>query len=339
MADLRTKPECYDPDGIEITSYALDFQRYSYLYLKYIAGSENLEFQSYSLNHNYYKIEFPEPLKNGEYRIVTQDADGVTYETTKTFSSAMVEQPVISSDTFSAYRDEAGDFNLKWTMPEGIDCSVDTSVTAYIYTDGKSDEIRHFIYTILPTDLNFFVISNNIFEEMTSLGNIFKIGVFLRSDDETFRAYSREVVLDENFSYTGQNAENDAVQLKNIPIANITIDGDSSDWTDITPQLLDAQGDSMEPSLAGSDLVSASVATNINKDILYFALQVVGETANANSDIVYLMYFDDPNVQSQGIRRDWQIGININNGFWIWDLREKDYDMINFSNYTWYDPS
>ena len=51
------------------------------MYLKYIAGSENLEFQTYTLSRNHYRIDFPEPLKDGEYRVVagTMQLSGINF--------------------------------------------------------------------------------------------------------------------------------------------------------------------------------------------------------------------------------------------------------------------
>jgi hypothetical protein len=119
-----------------------------------------------------------------------------------------------------------------------------------------------------------------------------------------------------------------------IPVADITIDGNDGDWVDIDPQMEDAQGDTQAPEYQGTDIASVSVATNQNKDILYFLVRLVGSPNNDSKEgdnpewglVQYLVAFDDLSINSWGTwQYDWQTGID-NNRFWLWDLREdKDY--------------
>jgi len=129
-----------------------------------------------------------------------------------------------------------------------------------------------------------------------------------------------------------------------IPTVNISVDGNSSDWANVIPQMVDRLGDNTTPSNPGTDIASYSIATNVNKDTLYFLLHVSGNPSNeqnqsGNPLVQYCIAFDDPNIQSTGSwEYDWQIGIDSLNNFWIWDLRgTNDYD--DPANKTWYDSS
>jgi len=149
----------------------------------------------------------------------------------------------------------------------------------------------------------------------------------------------RTEVIFKNFVKRIESASKDERIL--IPTAQVLIDGDPQDWSNITNQWKDPQGDTSTPSYLGTDLSTLFIATNQNKDTLFFLLEMVGtpntDKTPANKPLVqYCIAFDDPNISSSGSwAYDWQIGIDSDNNFWIWDLRgTKDYN--DPSNCTYY---
>lgn len=113
----------------------------------------------------------------------------------------------------------------------------------------------------------------------------------------------------------------------NIPVANIVVDGDQSDWRDIPYVVNDEKGDSNTPQHIGTDMKRLYVAANEDRNILYFKLSVYDRLNDekapppkeAYSLVQYLLAFDNPDVNSYGSWCDWQVGFN-NLDFWIWDL-------------------
>ena len=124
-----------------------------------------------------------------------------------------------------------------------------------------------------------------------------------------------------------------------LSTAQIIVDGNSSDWSNISPAMTDSTGDSKASQYQGTDVKTVYMAMNAARDTLYFRIDLNG-VPNADdcincdvpSDglIKYAVAFDDPSILSFGTwSYDWQIGFD-NGRFWIWDLRgQKDYDNTN----------
>ncbi len=124
-----------------------------------------------------------------------------------------------------------------------------------------------------------------------------------------------------------------------LSTAEIIIDGNLSDWSNISPAMTDSTGDSEASQYQGTDLKTVYMAMNAARDTLYFRIDVNGVpnaddciNCDAPSDglIKYAVAFDDPPILSFGTSTyDWQIGFD-NGQSWIWDLRgQKDYDNTN----------
>ncbi|MEA1973582.1 MAG: hypothetical protein U9N34_09900 [Candidatus Cloacimonadota bacterium] len=136
-------------------------------------------------------------------------------------------------------------------------------------------------------------------------------------------------------------ADLNLIRVKGIPVANITVDGSLTDWNGLSPVYVDNVGDNGSTH-AGCDLKNVYVATNASHDRLYFALEMTEQpndekAFNGHGTMVqYCIAFDDFNIDSYGTSYfDWQIGIDSENNYWIWDLREdKTYE--NAENMSWW---
>ncbi|MEA3332764.1 MAG: hypothetical protein U9Q58_04110 [Pseudomonadota bacterium] len=130
------------------------------------------------------------------------------------------------------------------------------------------------------------------------------------------------------------------IRVKGIPVANITVDGSLSDWNGLSPVYVDNIGDNSSGH-AGCDLKHIYVATNTSHDRLYFAFEMTEQpnderAFNGQGTMVqYCIAIDDFNIDSYGDSYyDWQIGIDSENNYWIWDLREdKTYENANNMSY------
>lgn len=132
-----------------------------------------------------------------------------------------------------------------------------------------------------------------------------------------------------------------------LPTAQIIVDGNSSDWSNISPAMTDSTGDSEASQYQGTDVKTVYMAMNAARDTLYFRIDFNGVpnaddciNCGAPSDglIKYAVAFDDPSILFFGTwTYDWQIGFD-NGRFWIWDLRgQKDYDNTNNMTVYTYD--
>ena len=134
------------------------------------------------------------------------------------------------------------------------------------------------------------------------------------------------------------------MRVKGIPVANIVVDGSLSDWSGISPVYVDVEGDNGSGH-TGCDLKHVYAATNAEKDTLYIALEMTElpneekETGGQGAMVQYCIAFDDFSIDSYGSGyHDWQIGIDSENNYWVWDLREdRAYD--NQANMTWWGKS
>ena len=126
--------------------------------------------------------------------------------------------------------------------------------------------------------------------------------------------------------------ESNLFRVKGIPVLDITVDGNLSDWGNVPPTYVDDIGDNTTAH-AGCDLKNVYVATNSDRDRLYVALEMTEPPNNENGIggeplVGYLIQFDDYTIESSGTTyHDWQTGIDRANNFWIWDLQKaNDYD-------------
>jgi len=105
--------------------------------------------------------------------------------------------PIIPSDSVYAYKDISGNFHCSWDVPENIAPDLSTSIRAWVtaLTDGV-DLGKGEIYIKIPTHMGHLFIPNSVFQNLESVGNSFKIGLHLRTNDNSNRAYSNSIIFD-----------------------------------------------------------------------------------------------------------------------------------------------
>ncbi|MDZ7761271.1 MAG: hypothetical protein U5L00_13590 [Desulfovermiculus sp.] len=145
-------------------------------------------------------------------------------------------------------------------------------------------------------------------------------------------------------SSSSGNEGHGLIRTKAIPMAQINIDGKFDDWEGISPVYSDAVGDNLSLH-SGCDIKNIYVSKNLAKNTLYIAFEMTkkpnNESAKGNSYslVQYCVAFDDFRIDSYSTGyHDWQIGIDRNNNFWVWDLR-KNKSYADYENMTWYESS
>lgn len=188
--DVVSSIELYDPDGIKISLTKAEFGGvYKTVGGGYDAENGNWYFGDSLHDESYYNVQFEGALKTGEYKLVITDKAGVQYNEYKNYDSTQ-NLPLISSETFCAFKDNTGNLIWKWAIPPVIEAS--TSVRAWV--NGSKDGIdTGEIYVKVPTHMGYAVAPQNLLQMIDGDGHILKIGVHVRTNDNNNRAYSNMI--------------------------------------------------------------------------------------------------------------------------------------------------
>jgi len=200
LEDVIEKIELFDPDGnkVQLSENSGFGAVYKSLSGKYNSDIGQWQYGDAFNQESYYRVEFDEPLKIGTYHMRLTDSDGKTYDSYNDFNGPVMDLPIIPSDSFYSYKDESGNFNCSWDVPENLASDLSTSVRIWVsaMTDGV-DLGEGEIYVKVPTHMGRLFIPASVYQNLESTGNSFKIGMHLRSNDNVNRAYSNSIVFDE----------------------------------------------------------------------------------------------------------------------------------------------
>jgi len=196
MEDVITSIKLYDPDGNEVMLDAGFGGMRKGINGRYDADSGQWKYDDEFHEDSYYKAVFHEPLKSGTYHYVLTDNQGNTLESHKECDASAAELPIISSESFNAYKDRSGNFIWTWDVPYNISPDLKTSVMAeLIAVDGGVETGRGEIVTKVPTHMGRVFVPGNVFQRLEGAGNGLKLRAQLRMNDDSNRAYSDSVVL------------------------------------------------------------------------------------------------------------------------------------------------
>ena len=187
LEDVVSSIALYDPDGAQITPTKAGFAgKYQIAYGGYDANNGWWYFDNALHDESGYSVTFDGILKTGTYHLVVTDKNGATYEGYRNVNSIQ-ELPVIASETFCAFKDNDGNLLWKWGIPSNINAS--TSVRAYVDSYNGGIFISE-VYLTVPTHMGWAVVPQNLLQLIEGQGNILKLGVQLRTNDNNNRAYS-----------------------------------------------------------------------------------------------------------------------------------------------------
>ena len=194
LEDIVNSIALYDPDGIQIQLTTAEFGfAYEVLNGKYDANNGFWSFDDAYSSNSFYSVKFGGTLKSGEYHLSVTDNSSQTYDAYWTFN-ALVNLPIISSDTFCAFKYDDGSLMWKWNVPTSImyQNSISTSVRTWIdvYTNG---ELVKEIHIKVPTHMGWAIVPNTLLQGIEGPNNVLKIGVNVRTNDNNNRSYSNDI--------------------------------------------------------------------------------------------------------------------------------------------------
>ncbi len=191
--------ELFDPDGnsVKLSNDTGFGGKYKSLFGKYNSDLGQWKYDETFTQESYYRVAFDESLKIGTYHMKLTDINGKVYDSYKYNNSPVMNLPIIPSSSVYAYKNEAGNFHCSWVVPENIASDLSTSVSAWVIamTDGI-DMGEGEIYVKIPTHMGHLFIPNSVFQKLDTVGNSFKIGLHLRTNDGSNRAYSNSILFD-----------------------------------------------------------------------------------------------------------------------------------------------
>lgn len=177
----------YDPDGAQLTLTKAEFGgKYKVAYGGYDSNNGRAYYDNALHDESFYSVRFNDQLKTGTYHLVVADKSGTTYNAYLNFNSIQ-DIPVIPSNTFCAFKDNGGNLIWKWGIPSYINAS--TSVRAFVDSYSGGTLISE-IYLQVPTHMGWAFVPQNLLQLIEGPGNILKLGIQLRTNDNNNRAYS-----------------------------------------------------------------------------------------------------------------------------------------------------
>jgi len=186
--------EVSDPDGITVESLNISHPFEKALYGHYDAQNSKWIYDNTFSSEGYYYVHFTQTLKSGKYHLKITDNSGIIYLADKIFSGSTVTLPIISSKSFYAYRDNLGNMIWTWNVPNisTSDSSLNTSVRAIIEIYNNDNYIGYLNFQV-PTHLGYLFVPNNVYQKILAEGNVFKLLIQFRTNDNQNRSYSNSL--------------------------------------------------------------------------------------------------------------------------------------------------
>ncbi len=126
-------------------------------------------------------------LINGIYKVTTTFMDTSSASKELKFNG-YVDLPVISSTTFNATVDSAGDLTMKWDKPD-LNGIPDTSVRGIVDFYDSADNYIGDIYITMPSDIDYFLVPSETLALFGAYDRM-EVGIQLRTNDNNNRSYS-----------------------------------------------------------------------------------------------------------------------------------------------------
>jgi hypothetical protein len=199
-ADLLEDLVLIDPDGNIVPLTDGSFDPSSYLSGRYDATAGQWRYDSKIYHEPGYYFTVTQPLKNGIYYLETT-YNGFTSEASFLFNG-LVALPVVKKSSIKLPKqlDSAGNLILEWTPSNDLYWLTDkkpklnTSERALIeiYKDGN---YVSYVYVTVPTHMGRLFIPKWFIDNMKSVGDVYKLMIQIRTQDNSNRTYSAEVDL------------------------------------------------------------------------------------------------------------------------------------------------
>ncbi|MDM8536945.1 LamG domain-containing protein [Desulfobacterales bacterium HSG17] len=191
LEDVLSSIELYDPEDTKVQLTVNEFGgTYKNISGGYDANNGWWYFGDLLNEESYYYVKFDETLKSGKYRLVVTDKSGTQYEGYKDFGSVK-NVPIISSESFCAYKDNEDNLIWQWENPADMFSNVSTSIRTWIDVYNNEIPIGD-IFIKVPTHMGWAFVPKNLLQKFEN-GNVIKIGLHVRTNDNNNRSYSKTI--------------------------------------------------------------------------------------------------------------------------------------------------
>lgn len=186
----------FAPDESEVTLRVAEFGGpYRTTYGHYDADNGRWNYDDHLNEESYYRVEFDEPLQAGQYHLQATDIHGRVHNAYRDCILTDVELPMISSGSFSAAFDGKGNLIWKWDPPTTIDLNTNTSIRAWVFGLGSEGWSAPEIYVRVPAHMGYLFVPKNLLDLLETQEDDLRIGLHLRMNDNSYRAYSNTISL------------------------------------------------------------------------------------------------------------------------------------------------
>jgi hypothetical protein len=189
-----------DPDGNVVELTDRHFDPSPYISGSYDGSAGQWRYNPQFLYEPGFYFKFKQPIKNGIYYLETT-YNGFTSEASLLFNG-LVALPVVKASSIKLPKklDSAGNLILEWTPSNDLYWLTDKKpklttserVQIDIYKDGN---YVSYVYITVPTHMGRAFIPKWVIDKMKSVGDVFKLMIHLRTQDNNNRTYSNEVDL------------------------------------------------------------------------------------------------------------------------------------------------
>lgn len=210
--DVLVTSTLYDPNGNVVEIPIPEFLSDNYLWGGYDDNNQ-WNFESEFDSERDYASNFNGDLIPGEYRLHVITVNGESHEKTFIFSQP-IEAPFISSSSFKAWTDGAGNLIWRWDEPS-IDPNLHTKISAFI---GLDDNAEYYAWVTFPTHVSEMTIPKYVLDLLKTKGDKIILGLHLRINDEfgnNFQRNRSNSILLENVPNGSQGVDYMYVQRRN----------------------------------------------------------------------------------------------------------------------------
>jgi hypothetical protein len=196
-----------DPSGTNVPISDLSFSSGGNLSGRYDAGTGQWSYDQNFGIEKVYLAKFETFLAAGSYSLnVVIDGQAFSKDA---YYNGIHEQPIISSSSFQKQYDENGNLYLRWKSPLYTQSGLATSVRAYITAYNDSTSTNYYLYVTIPSYLGSLYVPSEVMNMLKSKGNIFKVFIQMRTNDNANRSYSDEIILDQIPGFSDYDVNND----------------------------------------------------------------------------------------------------------------------------------
>ena len=195
IEDIVNNVELIGPDGQPVNMSNVEFSLCRIAFPKYDANTGQWEYK-YDQNGEIfsdwadYIATINEPLKQGLYRLKVIDTSFDQYEAEYYFNGRK-DLPIIRSRSLKYKFDKEDNLIWEWNVPYYLNPEWKTSVRAQINIY-RGDEFVGVLYPKVPTHLGRLFVPSDIFQKIKEEGDLFKLQIQLRTNDNNNRSYSKE---------------------------------------------------------------------------------------------------------------------------------------------------